>query len=428
MFNEELAKILDPIMECEAEDWQYLAALAKVTPAQLEATLELMPEDVRGELAGALDKYGRQIASRIKEWRGLLSDASMLPSQEFWREHIWNAPVAQPNRPHATIRASSLTAATAFLCDHLDLRGVQALHPRSGSLGDLREEYDSEFGPRVPLFLALANMEPKLNVNIASLVAQGHALTVKALDEVGGALQDVAHTIVTHGKEEANGLVQSKALFFNAYAKLFCDVVARAREETRREASLGTTSSGEFSLLRDQALLDGLEKFPDGCSYDVVGDLDEVPRSIPEPGLDHIAIEFLQRHGLGQLAEELGEAIAARKASGEPRLSAVLQQVAQMAEAEEENSDRHIDDPKKAQIRSLVRRGKLRLYLCAERLAAPHMAVIGGMVYIQQRHEHAKESARVAFGRPHQGLLEFVRAYLSDLKKLSSTVRVAYDG
>ena len=426
MFNERLAKILDPIMEHEAEDWQSLAAFAEVTPGQLEVTLELMPDDVRAKLAAALDEYGRQIDSRIDEWRSLLSDVGMVPKKEFWREHVWNSAVAQPNRPDATIRATNLTAATAFLCDRLDMRNAQAVYPHSGSLGDLRTEYDSAFGARVPLFLALANMEPDLNVNIVSLLAKGHKLAVKALEEAGGALEDVTHTIVTHGKEEVNGFVQSKAVFFKKYAKVFCDAVALAREQTRTESALGATSSGEFGLLRDQALLDGLEAFPDGCSYDIVGDLEKVPRVTPEPRLDRIATEFLQQRGLGQLAEVLGGAIAAREASGEPRLSALLQQVSQMADAEEENPDRRIDDRTKAQIRSLVRRGTLRLYVCAERLAAPHMAVIGDRVYVQQHHEHGKASARVAFARPSQGLLEFVRTYLSDLKELSSTVRVPY--
>lgn len=68
--NKELSETIDPILAAETEDWWELAAIAGLSPAQLEEELELSPEDEQPILRECLDEYKRKLRAVIRTPEG----------------------------------------------------------------------------------------------------------------------------------------------------------------------------------------------------------------------------------------------------------------------------------------------------------------------------------------------------------------------
>lgn len=63
-YDEELAELIDPILQADTDDWWELAAEAGLTPTQLEEEIVLFPDDEQLILRGWLEKYEDQLLEK----------------------------------------------------------------------------------------------------------------------------------------------------------------------------------------------------------------------------------------------------------------------------------------------------------------------------------------------------------------------------
>ncbi len=243
----------------------------------------------------------------------------------------------------------------------------------------LERKFSHRFdGHKLPLFLSLLMSKYSELNDINSLLQSDGPLVLDSLKNIGGSPYDDRRSTIwpyDHSFRKIHKTVKTKSQYYEEL-----NVHLLAFEKKSLELAGFTDYCGEFGNLKDEGLLNFIEKLPEGLSYTTVG-------FTPDSKV---------------------------------LLDDVLDEIAKQAEIEETDPGRFITPEKTERIKRLVKQRKLILLIYGERfrqLGIPHMAEIGDYITLQQFHEHGEPRVNFIFKTPSRELREWVRNCMDEIKQ-----------
>jgi len=245
---------------------------------------------------------------------------------------------------------------------------------------------------KIPLFISLLKNQYSKSNDINSFLKSNHPLFLNALENAEGSLYDEKKSIIWpvdyyYFFRKISRIVRTKLQYINELDEHLPKLVGLVGEDTK---FIIRDYCGEFSSLRDEKLLDFIEKLPEGLSCTITG--------------------FV--------------------GNSKVLLNDVLDEIAKYANKEERDPQRLITPTKIKRIKRIVKQKKLHLLVYGKRLqklGIPHMAEIGNYITLQQFHVHGKPKTSFIFKTPSKELRECVKNFINQIEQSDFTKEVIYE-